>query len=192
MTYQGSTNWRGEQLSPIGIKTFQVAALKALTATTNYTQYDVLSESASAGTVWTFDLSAYGFPQGGCGEIQGAIIYAYNTQATHLSRMKFFDTTTLSANLNDNAQDTSPHVTDMFSGTTPRVIYFGYLDFGQLSKKGSGGTENQVRPGDGGLSIPFKCASGDANLYGVLIDMTGETSELAGGEYVIILNIRQD
>jgi len=192
MVNQDSVNWRGESIRPVGVKVFNVAALKALAATTNYTQYDVMSESASAGTVWTFDLSAYGFPEGGSGDILGAIIYKKNTQATHLSRMKFYNTSTLSANLNDNAQDTSPHASDMFSGTTPKVSYFGKVDFSALSKKGSGGTEGQARQGDGDLPIPFKCASGDAKIYGILIDMSGETSEVASDECIIILNIRQD
>ena len=192
MANQDSTNHRGEMIKPVGVKTFQVAALKALAATTNYAQYDILSESASAGTVWTFDLSAYGFPEGGSGEILGALIYAKNTQVTHLSTMKFYNTDSLSANLNDNAQDTSPHASDMYSGTTPYVNYFGKIQFGALAKKGSGGTENQVGSGDGYVPIPFKCASGDAKIYGILRTDSAETAELASGEYVVILNVRQD
>ena len=188
MTYQDST-YKGKGTHIFGVPTAVVAALKAMAATTNYAQYDVMSNSASAGTVWTFAMPE-GCPPGATIEIMDALLYAKNTQATHLTRMYLFNSSALNCNLNDNVANTIPVAADMYSGTTPLTKAQKYIDFGALTQAGSGGRQAVVTPGDGKLPLTVQLGAAETNLYGVSVDMSGETAELVGGQYVCALWIR--
>ncbi len=188
MTYQDST-YKGKRVGIIGTPVAAVAALKTMAATTNYTQYDVMSNSASAGTVWTFAMPE-GCPAGASIEILDALLYAKNTQATHLTRLYLFNSSSLNCNLYDNAANTIPHASDMFSGTTPLTIAQKWIDFGALVQRGSGGTQAVASPGNGNIPLVVTLGASETSLYGVTVDMSGETAELASCEYIIILWIR--
>lgn len=155
-----------------------VSTTVAIAATTNYAAEDVLSNSASVGTYWTF--SDVASEVGGSGTIISAVCICQTTNVSHRVTLYLYHTAPTS-NLNDNAANTAPAWAD-------RAGYLGEINFPALNDRG-GATKTQVMPGEGGMPLPFQCAEASAAIYGILITEEAITSEVAGASYIISLLI---
>jgi len=158
-----------------------VSVTKALAATTNYTAEDVLSESASAGTVWTF--AAITRANGGSGYIVKAHVICETTAQT--PRLTFYlFTAAPTCNLNDNAANTALVSADLAN-------YVGKIDFPAMEDLG-GDSEAIASPSTyGNLPLAFTCADNADDLLGVLVTRDAIAGETAGDDYTIRLTVEQ-
>jgi len=175
------TDPKGRLISVSGVSRVSVSTTVAVPATTDYAAEDVLSDSASAGTSWTF--SNVVAEEGGSGTIVNALCICQTTQVTHRPTLYLYNVVPTS-NLNDNAGNAAPSWTD-------RAGYIGKITFPALSDKG-GATETEVNPGSGGLPKPFVCGVTLRDIYGILITEDAITAESAGHSYLINLLIDQN
>jgi len=176
-----STSKDGRIVQVFGNSLHKVSTVVSVPATTDYADNDVLSDSASAGTAWTFsDVVQH---EGGTGTIVGAIVICETTDLTQ-GTMLFLFKATPTSNLNDNAANTAVLWAD-------RENYIGRLTFAALSDIG-GVSEAQLVSGAGGLPLPFLCAENDNDIYGILATTDAITGEIAGHDYMIILLIKRD
>ena len=144
------------------IKTVSVA--KVCEAEGAYSAADVISESdtASAGTAWTF--LAVARVNGASGYITGARIISETTALTPRLVLYLF-TATPTCELDDNAPNTANVWAD-------RANVVGQIDFPAMNDNGTGASASQVSPSTvGGLPVPFTCASGADDLIGVLVTL---------------------
>lgn len=166
------------------------AAPKVIVAAGNYDANDVLSESASVGTVWTFPDAVK--VAGGYGAIVGAKITwsksggigALATACRCL--LKLYKTATLACNLNDNVANTGVMAADV-----PNHI--GDIEFEGLKNFGSAEAWfSEASPSTGGrLPKWFKAGALVKDIYGVLVLLDAETNETAGFTCSIDLYIEQ-
>ena len=160
-----------------------VSVTKALAAAENYTANDVLSEHISTGTAWNFE-NVVG-KNGASGRITRASVLLETTALTPGLTLHLFHTVP-TANLNDNVANTS--ILHANAGN-----YIGKIDFPAMANLGLGDSEAIVTEADGGnLYLPFKCASGDKDLYGIVITRDAITGEVATDELIIDLLIERD
>ena len=168
---------------PIRIRAVQqlvsVLVTKALAATTDYSIGDVLSNSASAGTAWTFsDVTKI---KGGFGEITKAQVISETTNLTPSLTLYLFKATP-TCNLNDNIANTAPLHADLEN-------YIGKIDFVGMTDLG-GDSESLATPGTyGNLPLDFNCAVDSTSIYGVLVTRDAITGEVAGDDMTILLTI---
>lgn len=127
--------------------------------TTAYAAGDVINESTSAGTTWTF--AEVVRTPGGTGTIKRVFIDDSAYVATNLSCELFLSTAAITAD-NDNATFTP---TDAEMQTVVAVIPVSTAYPGDLTS-GAGG--NSLLS-SAAVDIPFKCAAGSTTLYGVLV-----------------------
>lgn len=159
-----------------------ISVTVAVAAAGDYAAEDVLSDSASSGTAWTFDTVARG--NGGKGYITKAQVLCETTALTPRLTLYLFNATPTS-NLNDNVANTAPSHTDIAS-------YIGRIDFPAMEDLG-GDSEAVASPSTyGNLPLAFECASGDDALYGVLVTRDAITGESAGDEFIIRLTVEQE
>jgi len=140
-----------------------VYAEKVLEAEGAYAAGDVMSETdtASTGTVWTFEEAAR--VNGGGGYITGVHIIDQTTALTALLVLHLYRVSNPTCELDDNAPNTSCVWAD-------RANYIGAIELPALSEYGTGASETIATPSTvGNLPLPFTCAANDDNLYGVLI-----------------------
>ena len=155
-----------------------VSVTKALAAAGNYDIEDVLSESAGAGTVWTFVGMAK--LNGGSGYITKAHVICETTGLTPRLTLFLF-TAAPTSNLNDNVANTALLHADLAN-------YIGKIDFPALGDLG-GDSEAVATPStDGNLPLEFTCATADDNLYGILVTRNAITGESAGDEMTVRLS----
>lgn len=155
----------------------RVSVTKALVAAGNYDAEDVLSESASAGTVWTFPAIAR--EDGGKGLIVKAQAIWETTALTPRLTLYLFKAAPTS-NLNDNVANTALLHADLAN-------YVGKIDFMALEDLG-GDSEAEVTPSTvGNLPLAFECASGADDLLGILVTRDAITGEAAGEDMTIVL-----
>lgn len=128
--------------------------------TTAYAIGDVINESASAGTIWTFP--GVGSASGGSLLLTNAKLILGSAAATALQAELFLFSTTVSTD-NDNAADT---ITDAEMKTCIGSVLFN---------SGSNSTAQTVYVEKPGLQ--FKLDDGDNDLYGVLIAQNAYTPE---------------
>ena len=123
--------------------------------TATYTVGDAISESTSAGTVWTFPWAR----AAGLGAIlQDAEMIVSTAQTMRLdARLWIFDTAPATT-LNDNVAWTP---TDAEMKTLLTIVSFAVAEV----KVGSGNTVIE----QAALARSLACASGSASLYGVLV-----------------------
>ncbi|MDY6957619.1 MAG: hypothetical protein SVK08_00545 [Halobacteriota archaeon] len=163
----------GRRLKTVGVT-------KAVAAAGNYVAEDVLSESASAGTAWTF--SAIADRDGGTGEIVKAHVICETTAQTHRLTLYLFSAAPTSE-LNDNAANTALLHADLDN-------YVGYIDFPALEDLG-GDSEAIATPSTtGNLPLAYECASGADDLIGILVTRDAVTGETAGDDYTVRLTSR--
>lgn len=161
-----------------------VSVTKALAAAGNYAADDVLSESASTGTAWTF--SSVVRDNGDSGSIVKAIALLETTALTPGLTLFLFSATPTSA-LDDNAANTAVLHADEAS-------FVGRITFPAMADLGTGDSEAVVTPSlaAGNLPLAFNAAAGDSALYGIVVTRDGITGETATDELIIKLTVERD
>ncbi len=156
----------------------EVLVTKACAAAGNYTAEDVISESATVGTAWTFADIA---DKGGYGYIAKARVACETTALTPRLTLFLFKENPSSAALNDNVANTAVLNADA-------DIYIGKIDFPALEDLGTGISEAIASPSTtGNLPLALKCKEGSNTLYGILVTRDAITGEVAGDDYHIEL-----
>jgi len=135
---------------------FTVTVTKTRPAdTTTYAVDDAVSESTSAGTVWTFANMARNPGEGGM--LQGLDLIISTAQSLKFDgELWLFDTAPASG-LNDNAAWTP---TDAELKTKVCILSFN----GGSWRTGSGNGSIELP----GLAVSYQCAAGSTSLYGVM------------------------
>lgn len=149
----------------------RVAVEKTRPSDTNaYAALDAISESTSAGTVWTFADCAR--KNNGTGYIVGVRLFTDQTTCTARFRLHLFHTAPTA--INDNVAYPL-----LYANFTNRI---GMLDIPALRTEGAGSTAA------GGINIidrlPFVCAAADDDIYGLLETLDAFTP--ASGQKVYI------
>jgi len=167
----------------IGKKLTTVSVTKALAAAGNYGAADVLSESASAGTAWTF--SAVVSENGGSGNIVKAVALFETTALTPGLTLFLFNVTPTSA-VNDNVANTAVLHAD-------EANYLGRVTFPAMADLGTGDSEAVVTPSlaTGNLPLAFTCAAADSAIYGLVVTRDAITGETATDDLIIKLTIEE-
>ena len=156
-----------------------VSVTKAITTGGAYGANDVVSNSTSVGTAWTFaDVVK---EEGGAAYITKAEIISESEGVTPRFTLFLFDTTPTAA-LNDNTPNTNPDSADLAN-------YIGKIDFPALESLGTTDSVAEANPGDGrGVPKAFKCTSASRAIYGVAVTRDIFT-QTAGDDLTIRLTI---
>lgn len=149
--------------------------------TTAYASGDVINESTTAGTVWTFDNCAR--ENGGGGVISRVLVGDSANQSTKAVLELWLFTATLTADF-DNAAFTP---TDAEMLTLVGVVQLPNVFVGDATS-GAGG--NCVYS-SGQIHLPFECAAASETLYGVLVPRNAYTP-VSAEVFDITLVISQD
>jgi len=177
VTYD-ATNWSRKDTIFKGVLK-KVSVTKALVGGA-YSAEDILSESTTEGTFWTF--SAIARADGASGYIVRAQAICETTNITPRLTLFLFNATPTCAK-NDNVANTALLHADLAN-------YVGRIDFPALEDLG-GDSMALCTPGTtGNLPLAFTCASGADDLYGVLVTRDAVTPS-AGDDMTIILQIEQ-
>lgn len=139
-----------------------VSVTKVCEAEGQYHAEDVISETdtASEGTAWTF--SAIARQNGGSGYITEARVVSQTTALTPRLTLFLFNATPTSE-LDDHEPNTAVIWAD-------RTSFQGQIDFPALSDLGTGSSAAVASASTfGNLPLPFACASGCDDLFGVLV-----------------------
>jgi hypothetical protein len=186
ITYDGSS-W-SHKAENISSRLKKISQNKTIVAAGVYAANDVISESAGAGTCWTF--SAMGKANGANGTIRRAKLIFSKTGATITAmaarcRLRLYNAVP-TCNLNDNIANTGVLHAD-------RAAYVGSFDFPALSVPGDSGTpEATLSLGQSNIPIDFVCAAADTALYGVLTFLDAEANETASMVATIDLLVEQN
>lgn len=158
-----------------------ISVTKPVTAAGNYAAEDVLSESAGAGTVWTWAAIFRANNTGGY--LTKATISCETTGLTHRCTLYLFNAAP-TCNLNDNVANTAVLNADI-------AQYLGKIDFPALSDLG-GNSEAVATPSTyGNLPMWVDAAVAADDLIGVLVTRDAITGESAGDDYTIKLTVDQ-
>ena len=134
--------------------------VKGILATGAHVAEDVVSESASAGTCWTFKNCVR--KKGGAGKIVGGLVVAETTNIGGWFSL-LLHTKTPTAVLNDGITNTAPILAD-------REAYIGRINFNACTDLGTGSQDaNSSVSTFGGLPIHFVCEDDDVNLYAIAV-----------------------
>lgn len=145
--------------------------------TTTYAAGDVLNESTSAGTVWTFSNMARGPGLGGM--IQHALLIDSAASSLKLdSELWLFDTAP--ATQNDNVA-WAPSDAEM-------EACLGRIDFATGSFK-TAGANGAIQASN--ISLPFQCTSAVQAIYGILV-VRNAFVPISAEKFVIRLHVLQD
>lgn len=146
-----------------------------------YSAEDVVSNSTSAGTAWTF--SAIARQEGAGGYITKVHVMSETTAiAPRFELYLFTDTPTCA--LNDNAPNTALLWADLAN-------YVGKVTLPAMEDLGTGKTEAVATPSTvGSLPLAFTCASTSKVLYGVLVTRDAFT-QTAGDDIVVRVTAEQ-
>jgi len=147
-----------------------------------YAVNDVVSNEdccSTTATCWTFEDVVLAVSRSGY--IVGAIIDSATESVTPALTLYLFNAVPTS-NLIDNAPNTAPDCNDILK-------YIGKIDFPALESLGTtDSTSIATLSTYGNLPLPFKCATADADIYGILVTRTAFTQS-AGDDISIILLI---
>jgi len=149
--------------------------------TTAYSAGDVVSESTSAGTTWTFPAVVH--TNGGGGRITRAAVVDDDTGHSNQLSLLLFTVTPTSA-LDDNGANTGPLDADSDN-------FIGSIDFDAMKDFGTGQSFATASVGNSKLPLAFKCEEGDKAIYGILIAVDALTPTSAE-KFRVILHIEQD
>ena len=164
-------------------KVVSVSVTKALAAAENYAANDVLSESVSAGTVWNFANVAG--KAGASGKITRAVLTLETDGLTPAITLYLFHTAPTSE-LDDNEANTAILHADVAN-------YIGRIDFPALESLGGGDSQAIATRADGtNIDLPFKCASADTDLYGIMLTRDAITGETATDDLICDLLVERD
>jgi hypothetical protein len=164
-------------------KTIEVSVEKTRPSnTTAYTDEDVFSESASAGTAWTFD--AVVPDPGAGGKIVKAMVACDDTNIVPVMTM-YLTNVVPTGNLNDNAANDNPvYATEVDN-------YQGRLDWPAMADLG-GMSEAVLSSADTKLPLHFTTAAGDDALYGVLVVRSAAHTPTSAAKMTVTLTIEPD
>ena len=162
-----------------------VSVTKALVADGNYTGGDVLSESKSGGTAWTF--AAIARENGGKGYITKVQAILETTNLTPRLEI-FYYKATPTCELDDNAvHDGVVHADE--------ANFIGSVIVPALKTRpttGGGDSENVATPNNASnLPLEFECASDADDLIAVAVILDDEAGENAGDELIIKTTVEQ-
>jgi len=159
-----------------------VSVTKALAAAGDYAAGDVLSESAGAGTAWTF--SAIARSNNASGFIVRAIALCQTTALTPRLTIFLFHTLP-TCTLNDNAANTAVLWAD-------RANFVGSIDFPAMESLGTGVSMSVATPSTlGKAPLGFNTTADTDDLYGVVVTRDAITGESAVMNLVISLTAEQ-
>lgn len=163
----------------------EISASKTLVAAGNYAANDVLSESATEGTAWTFSNVANENGRGGL-IVQATLILSKNGGITAITpRCSLFLFKALpTSNLNDNEANTALLDAD-------KANYIGRIDFDALNQFGGSPTTRATVSTSGGLPIGFVCLTASKTIYGILVLQDAVTDETASTIATINLLVEQ-
>jgi len=150
--------------------------------TTAYTNEDVVSESTSAGTSWVFTAVVPDNWAGG--RIVKAIVQCDDTNIAPVMTM-YLTNVVPTGNLDDNGANTNPVY------ATESDNYQGRLDWAALEDLG-GPSEAVLVAADLKLPLPFVCAEGANDLYGVLVIRSSAHTPTSGAKWRVTLTIEPD
>lgn len=157
-----------------------VSVTKALAAADDYAAEDVMSESATTGTVWTFEVTRI---TGGGGYITKALALWETTGLTPRLTLYLFNVAP-TTNLYDNVANTAPAYADVAG-------YQGKIDFPMMEDLGGMSSAVASPSTYGNLPLAFECTSSSVVLYGILTTRDAITGESAGKSMTIKLAIDQ-
>lgn len=158
-----------------------VSVTKAIAAAGDYAAEDVLSESTSVGTAWTF--ADVALVKGEALSIVKAQAICEVTGLTPRLTLYLFTVTPTCA-MNDNVANTALLHADIAN-------YIGKIDFPSLEDLG-GDSEAIATPSTyGNLPLEFNCASTDTDIYGVIITRDAIAGEVAGMDVTITLTVER-
>jgi hypothetical protein len=164
-----------------------VSDSKVLVADGDYSANDVLSESKTVGTCFTFAHAARA--NGGSGYITK--IRAAYKKATGLTVISsrvglLLFTKAPTSVLNDNAGNTGPILADEDN-------YIGMIELGGFKNYGSTTVCHAKKVPDGiDLPMAFECDAADDSLYGIAVFLDAEANETAGATLKFKLGIDQN
>jgi len=183
ITYDG-TNWSIKDRGQVGGSIVEVRTTKALEAASAYAANDVLSESDTNGEGTDWDFDAIGRTNGAYGLVISAIAISESESVTPRLTLFLFNAPPTSE-LDDNAANTAPDAADM-----AKVV--GRIDFPAMDSLGTTDSLAVATPNTpaSNLPLPFKCASGDDALYGILVTRDAFT-QTATDDMTIILLVEQ-
>jgi len=158
-----------------------VSTTKACAAAGNYDAEDVISQSATEGTAWTFTNVVD--REGQSGVIVMAEVLCETTALTHKLSLYLYNATPTCV-LNDNVANTGVLHADA-------AKYIGRIDFPALEDLG-GDSEAVATPSTyGNLPLAFVTATASRSIYGVLVTRDAITGETATDDYIIRLTVEQ-
>ncbi len=178
-----SEDSQGRPVQSVGVSRIVVTATKTIVAAGDYAAEDVISDSASAGTVWTFEKVAA--VPGGSGTINKALILCQTTDQAHRTRLYLFNNSTLTGIKNDNVLSTTP----VYSEASKCI---GWIDYNGFEDKGGCSQTLSTPSTSGNLPLSFKCEVNNRDIYGILITLDAFTNETGTAGYFIALEIIQD
>ena len=162
-----------------------VEVTKVLVSASDYSTNEVLSESASAGTAWTFAACSRAAGLGGLitkAQIGWGKAGGITAQTNRMTLFLFKAAPTCATN--DNVTNTALLHAD-------KSNYVGRIDFPALISLG-GDSEAIATPStSGNLPIEFLITTG-TSLYGILVTLDATSSVTAGADMTIKLFIEQD
>lgn len=164
--------------------TVEVSVTKALAAAGDYGANDVMSENVSTGTVWNFaNVVSH---NGGKGRIVKAVALLETTNLTPGLTLFLFHTAPTSV-LDDNVANTAVLHAD-------EANFVGRITFPAMADLGTGDSEAIVTPSlaTGNLPLTFVCASGDRDLYGIVVTRDAVSGEVATDDLIIKLTVEED
>ncbi len=170
---------------PIRVRAIQqlvtVSVTKALAAAGDYGIEDVLSESAGAGTAWTFaDVTKI---KGGFGYITKVHAICETTGLTPRLTLYLFKATPTCV-LNDNVANTALLHADLDN-------YIGKIDLPAMEDLGTGDSEAVATPSTAGnLPLAFQCATATDDLFAIVVTRDAFTNT-ATNDLIIRLTTEQ-
>jgi hypothetical protein len=152
--------------------------------TTTYANGDVVNESASAGTVWTF--SNVGRVKGGSGIITNALLISSANQSTKPS-LELWLFTVAPTSDNDNSN---------FTPTDAELQYFigapiAFLDTNSYVGDATSGAGGNIVIPSASVNLAFDCVDTSRDLYGCLIARNAYVP-VSGEQFTVILKVLQD
>lgn len=178
-TTPGTTN----RVAAGGAKTRSTVAKTRPSDTAPYAAKDAISESTSAGTVWTF--TGMSRVAGLGGYIVKASLLTDQTTNTEGFRLHLFNAAPTA--INDNAPCTAPLYADASS-------YVGTIQFPACAVEGTGATAAYANatPNTASANMPMSFGtSGSTSIFGILETPTGFTPA-NGQKFTIILAAEVD
>jgi hypothetical protein len=140
----------------------KISATKKIPTSNAYAIGNVVSESESAGTYWTFNTVATNQALGGTGIILGSTLVSQATNVTPRIALDLYSVAPTSA-VNDHVASTGLVWADTAN-------YIGTISYPALENVGAGTSHALATPSTyGGLPLPFNTVYGQTTIYGIMV-----------------------